>query len=197
MKSSSAQRELFASSPLPDGFVYQAGFLTPVQEESLLAEIGKLPLREALYRAFTAKRRIVSFGAGYDFTSNRPTPASPLPAFLQPLRERAAAWGGVAGGELSQCTIAEYSPGTPLGWHRDVPLFGVVVGISLAAPCRMRLRPYPHVKYRKESSLVIVLEPRSIYVLRDDARWRWQHAISPTKALRYSITFRTMSRATD
>jgi alkylated DNA repair dioxygenase AlkB len=37
-----------------------------------------------------------------------------------------------------------------------------------------------------------VLEPRSAYVLRGVARWRWQHAISPTKALRYSITFRTM-----
>jgi hypothetical protein len=30
-------------------------------------------------------------------------------------------------------------------------------------------------------------------VFRDEARWRWQHAISPTKALRYSITFRTMA----
>jgi hypothetical protein len=27
--------------------------------------------------------------------------------------------------------------------------------------------------------------------LRDAARWRWQHAVSPTKELRYSITFRT------
>ena len=36
-----------------------------------------------------------------------------------------------------------------------------------------------------------------MYVLHDEARWRWQHAISPTKALRYSITFRTMVVATD
>jgi hypothetical protein len=28
--------------------------------------------------------------------------------------------------------------------------------------------------------------------MRHDARWRWQHAISPTKALRWSITFRTI-----
>ena len=82
MKSSSAQHELFASSLLPNGFVYQTGFLTPEEEELLLAGIQTLPLKEALYRAFTAKRRIASFGAGYDFTSNRPTPAPPLPAFL-------------------------------------------------------------------------------------------------------------------
>jgi len=49
------------------------------------------------------------------------------------------------------------------------------------------------VKHAKERALVLVLEPRSTYVLRDEARWRWQHAISPTKALRYSITFRTMA----
>ena len=27
---------------------------------------------------------------------------------------------------------------------------------------------------------------------RDEARWKWQHAISPTKEMRYSITFRTL-----
>ena len=37
MKSSSAQRELFAGSPLPNGFDYQTGFLTP-------AEDGWLPI---------------------------------------------------------------------------------------------------------------------------------------------------------
>ena len=63
-----------------------------------------------------------------------------------------------------------------------------MVGVSLGSPCRMRLRPYPHVRHGKSRSLVLVLEPLSAYVLRNDARWRWQHAISPTKALRYSIT---------
>lgn len=175
--------------------MYETGFLALADEHRLLGDIEKLPLQEALYRKFAAKRRIVSFGAGYDFTSNAPTPAPPLPASLQPLRERAAAWAGLSAAALSQCTVAEYSPGTQLGWHRDVPTFGIVIGISLAAPARMRFRPYPHVKGARAPSQAIVLEPRSIYVLRDNARWRWQHAISPTRALRYSITFRTMGPA--
>ena len=29
------------------------------------------------------------------------------------------------------------------------------------------------------------------YLVRGVARWRWQHAVSPTRELRYSITFRT------
>ena len=194
MKSSSAQRELFADSLLPSGFVYRTDFLTRSDEEFLLAEIDRLPLRAAMYRVFTAKRRIFSFGAGYDFASNRPTPAPLIPEFLHQLRERAAAWAGVPADELSQSTVAEYSPGTQLGWHRDVPTFGIVIGVSLLSACRMRLRPYPHRKGDKSTATAVALEPRSIYVFRDEARWRWQHAISPTKALRYSITFRTMCR---
>ena len=39
--------------------------------------------------------------------------------------------------------------------------------------------------------VTIEVEPRSIYLLRGPARWQWQHSIAPTRALRYSITFRT------
>jgi alkylated DNA repair dioxygenase AlkB len=193
MKPPSAQHELFASTHLPDGFVYENDFLSHDEEEHLVTEIKRLPLQQALYRAFAAKRRIMSFGAGYDFSSNRPTVAPPIAAWLMTVRERAAAWANVSD-ELSQCTIAEYAAGTQLGWHRDVPTFGTVIGISLGSACRMRLRPYPHVKHKTSSSLVLSLEPRSIYVLRGPARWRWQHAISPTKKLRYSVTFRTIRR---
>jgi alkylated DNA repair dioxygenase AlkB len=196
MRAPPGQQDLFERSTtgaggLPQGLVYRPDFLTPAEERELLAAIRTLPLAEARYKTFTAKRRIASFGAGYDFTTNAPLPAPPLPASLQPLRARVASWSGISEDELWQCTVAEYQPGTQLGWHRDVPTFGVVAGVSLASACRMRLRPYPHRKHANERSLVLVLEPRSAYVLRDDARWRWQHAISPTKALRYSITFRT------
>jgi alkylated DNA repair dioxygenase AlkB len=35
------------------------------------------------------------------------------------------------------------------------------------------------------------IAPRSIYTMQGAARWQWQHSVSPTKELRYSITFRT------
>ena len=41
-------------------------------------------------------------------------------------------------------------------------------------------------------TLALELQPRSAYCMQGDARWRWQHSIAPTKALRYSITFRTL-----
>jgi alkylated DNA repair dioxygenase AlkB len=190
-----AQHELFAApSGLPKGLVYRPELLTVDEESALVATIAELPLREAKYKAFTAKRRILSFGAGYDFDSNHLVDAPPLPAFLVPLRDRVATWAGVPSSTLSNGLVAEYRPGTALGWHRDVPNFEFVVGVSLGTPTRMRFRPYPLRKNRREGTFALLLEPRSAYILRDEARWRWQHSIPPTKGLRYSITFRTLRR---
>lgn len=190
------QGEFFSTrGPLPAGFQYMPEFVSPADEQRLIAIFATLPLQAATYRTFTAKRRIASFGAGYDFAVQAPTPAPPIPEFLRDVCARSAEWAHVAAVELAQCTIAEYSPGTQLGWHRDAPSFGLVIGISLAAPCRMRFRPYPHVTHARAPAHGITLEPRSIYILQDHARWRWQHAIAPTKSLRYSITFRTMPAA--
>jgi alkylated DNA repair dioxygenase AlkB len=191
------ERDARSAAALPDGFTYRPGFLAVHEESSLLAAVGTLPIEEARYREFTARRRIASFGASYDFTANRPLPAPPLPDFLEPLRARLADLADLPADELVQCTVVEYRPGTQLGWHRDVPTFGIVMGVSLASPARMRLRPYPHRVNDPASprALTLDLAPRSAYVIRDAARWGWQHAISPTKALRWSITFRTIRRA--
>lgn len=103
-----------------------------------------------------------------------------------------AAWLGVGFDDIQHVLIAEYRAGTALGWHRDVPNFELVCGVSLAASTRMRFRPFPPGSDRKKV-LSLELAPRSAYILRGDARWRWQHSIPPTKALRYSITFRTLA----
>jgi alkylated DNA repair dioxygenase AlkB len=62
--------------------------------------------------------------------------------------------------------------------------------VSLGGSARMRLRRYPPSKGDR-TALALTLEPRSVYSIRGEARWSWQHAISPTKQPRYSITFRT------
>ena len=46
-------------------------------------------------------------------------------------------------------------------------------------------------RLRGDRAALLELEPRSAYVMRDTARWGWQHSIPPTKTMRYSITFRT------
>ena len=65
----------------------------------------------------------------------------------------------------------------------------VVAGVSLMSTATMRFRRFPPAK--RAPVYTLDLAARSAYVMRGDARWKWQHSIAATPALRYSITFRT------
>jgi alkylated DNA repair dioxygenase AlkB len=179
-----------AGDAVAKGYVYVPDFLSQAEEAALIEKIRTLPLQEAEYRQFRAKRRVKSYGGRYDYSANRLLEAEPIAAFLHPLRERVAQWTGRSAEHFAQALVAEYAPGTQLGWHRDVPNYELVVGISLSSACRMRFRRYP--PGPRERSVAVELAPRSIYRLEGEARWNWQHRIPPTPALRYSITFRTL-----
>ena len=174
---------------MPEGLLYQEEFLSRKDESDLLAEIRRLPLEEATYKSFTARRRTAAYGSSYDFETNVLGPAPEIPQFLLPLRSKVSGLLETEETSFVHALVTEYRPGTELGWHRDIGEFGIVVGISLAGTCRMRFRRYPPDKGAKVFSLD--LAPRSVYVLRDEIRWRWQHSVARTKALRYSITLRT------
>ena len=178
---------------LPEGFVYAPEFLSRQEESTLLEVIRSLPFQEAQYRQWQAKRRVISYGGRYDFTHHALNDAPPIPNFLHALRDRIATWSGMSPDDFGHAMIVEYRPDTPLGWHRDVPNFEQIVGVSLLGHARMRLRPYP-AKPGQRSTHAVELAPRSAYRMRGSARWAWQHAISPTKELRYSVTFRTLRR---
>ena len=179
---------------LPPGLRYETGWLTPAEEAGLIALVEGLPLKEAQYRQYTARRRVVSYGGQFDYDSLELRPAPPLIAELQPLRDRVARWAGVAPSALVHALVAEYAPGTPLGWHRDVPDFEDVFGVSLGGEARLRFRPYPPQAPRREDVLRLDVQPRSIYALQGEARWGWQHSVAPVDALRWSVTFRTARR---
>src|SRR5207248_248530 len=66
--------------------------------------------------------------------------AEEIPAFLLPLRDRAAGFAGIGPAALEHALVTEYGPGGGIGWHRDRPVFDDVIGISLGVPCRFRLR---------------------------------------------------------
>jgi alkylated DNA repair dioxygenase AlkB len=192
-----AQAELFAAPALPEGMLYEREFLTREEETALVELISQMPLHEMRYKTFTARRRVASFGGQYDFQAQRLDEAAELPQSLAPLRRKAADWLGVQPEAFTHTLVAEYREGTALGWHRDVPDFEDVVGISLLNEAVMRFRPYPPREPKKAGVIKLVLEPRSIYLLRGPARWAWQHSVAPTRTLRYSITFRTARDRTE
>jgi alkylated DNA repair dioxygenase AlkB len=177
--------------PLPDGMRYEREFLSPAEEQSLIEIVSTMPVKEMNYRGYTARRRVLSFGGSYDFQAHQLNAAPPIPESLHPLRRKVAHWLGVAPEAFTQALVAEYREGTPLGWHRDVPDFEDVVGVSLLNEAVMRFRPYPPREPKKAQVIKLTVEPRSIYLLRGPARWAWQHSVAPTPTLRYSITFRS------
>ena len=188
-----SQASLFDTeeTAFPPGMRFETDWLGADEEAALIEAIGALELREARYKQYTARRRVASFGGKFDYDNNRLLPAPPIPPAFEPLRQRVARWLGVAPELFSQMLVAEYAPGTPLGWHRDVPDFESIVGVSLRGEGEMRFRPYPPESARAADLRSLVLPPRSAYVLEGPARWQWQHSIVPTRVLRYSISLRT------
>jgi alkylated DNA repair dioxygenase AlkB len=197
---------------LPEGFLYRNHFLTEAEESELLTIFQGLDFAAYDYHGYQAKRRVVRYGVNYDINTSALTDARPIPDYLLGIRARAAEFtgltragsstGGTSGAgvtapevspdNLVQAMISEYSPGTPIGWHRDAPQFGVIIGISLGGACRMRLKPYSSHGQSRAKTLSLWLEPRSIYAMKGEARSAWQHSIPAVDQLRYSITFRTL-----
>lgn len=173
---------------LPEGFRYQPEFLRLDEESALLGSLAHLEFHPFHFQGYAAKRRVVSYGFEYDPSSRRVSAAAPLPEFLEDLSRKAAMWAGIAADEIREAVVIEYPAGAPIGWHRDVPQFELILGISLGSACRMRLKPYRD----KGTVQSILLEPRSIYALGGPVRWDFQHSIAPVEALRYSITLRTL-----
>lgn len=184
-----------ASVQVPDGFLYRKNFISAAEEQELIERIQKVQLEPFKYYQFTGKRRTASFGWQYEFGASEITAAPEMPPFLLPLRVRAGKVFNIDPNSLVQTSIIEYSTSSPIGWHRDIPQFGIVVGISLGAACRMKFRKYSRVRSKKvdrNEVLSIELQPRSIYLMSGAAREIWQHSIPPVKQLRYAIMMRTL-----
>lgn len=179
---------LSAVPRMPEGFLFRPDLLSAEEERDVRRRAARLSFAAFTMRGFVARREVAYFGHAYGYDARAVRPGPPFPPFLLALRERAAALAGVAPGALAMAVVIRYPPGAGIGWHRDAPAFGTVVGISLGGPARLQLREGGPGGERRE----VPLAPGSAYVLDGAARWGWQHHIPPVRAERYAITFRTL-----
>jgi alkylated DNA repair dioxygenase AlkB len=186
-----AQPDLFGRPGL-SGLTQAPAILSADEERALIAAIDGVALSPFRFQGWLGKRLTASYGWRYDFETGEFCPSDPIPAWLLPLREKAAAFGRIAADELVQALLIRYDPDAGIGWHRDRPVYNHIIGVSLGAPATMRLRRRRPGGFDRASAF---LAPRSIYHLRDEARQEWEHSIAAMTATRWSITFRSLSAA--
>ena len=181
---------LLFDAPVIPGLTYRGEIIDPAEEQALLERLMPLELAPFRFHGWLGNRKTQSFGWRYDFDDASFSPAEPLPEWLEPLRERAATFAGLRPEDFVHVLLARYDPGAGIGWHRDRDVFDKVVGISLHTPARLRFRQRTATGFRRVN---LDVAPRSAYLISDEARWNWEHSISPGEELRFSITFRSLS----
>lgn len=170
----------------PSGFSYYPDFISPDEEQKLLTIIKELSFSSFEMHGVEAKRKIIHYGMKYDFQSRSASSIGSIPVWLSEFKRRSEI---LIGKEIPQVLVTFYPVGSAIGWHQDAPPFESLLGISLLNSCRFQLR---RGEMRNWEKYEISLGPRSAYIVKDEARWKWQHHIPPVKAERYSITFRTI-----
>ena len=177
-------------APLIPGLAYRVDFISRDEEAALLGHIAPMELSPFRFQGWEGKRRTRSYGWRYDFDDASFAPTEPIPDWLLALRAKAARFAGLEPDGLPSILLARYDPGAGIGWHRDRPQFGTVVGVSLAGTATLRFRRRVGGGFQRAN---LELEPRSAYLLSGEVRAQWEHSIAPADRLRYSITFRTLS----
>jgi alkylated DNA repair dioxygenase AlkB len=175
----------------PQGLVYRPELVPADLEADLLRRLETLRFDPIVIRGQAARRTARHYGLDYDYEARTPMPGEPVPDWLEPARSVAAEFAGFEPEELAEILVQRYPPGSTIGWHRDAPAFGTVIGLSLGGSSRLRFQRGTGDARRVYE---VQLEPRSGYVLAGKARSSWQHSIPATRELRYSITFRTLRR---
>jgi alkylated DNA repair dioxygenase AlkB len=170
------------------GLSYQPSYITETEELRLAAAIDQ----ETWNCSWDRRRQ--SYGASYGRDEVK---VQPIPAWSIALADRMQK-DGLTERSFDHMLVNEYLPGQGIALHRDYePFDRTVVSLSLLAPCLMDFR---HEETGERHFLW--LEPRSLLVLSDDARYKWQHGIARRKndrwqgmviprARRISITFRS------
>lgn len=177
-----------ASAPPVPGLALVPDAIGREEERALEALVDAAPLAPFQFGPWQGKRLTFSYGSGYDFERGRVTEAPPIPPELQALAATLAPQAGVDPARIAHALLIRYDPGAGIGWHRDRPQYGEVLGLSLSTPCTLHLRRRTAGGFERHN---LDLPPRSLYRLGGEVREEWEHSIAPMQATRRSVTFRT------
>jgi alkylated DNA repair dioxygenase AlkB len=177
------------------GLTYVREYLQQSEQDDLLATIESCEWRSDL------KRRVQHYGYRYDYTKrnvDRSAYLGPLPEWADMFAERLL-YEGYVPRKFNQLIVNEYQPGQGISPHIDcVPCFAdTIVSMSLGSACIFTMS-------HDDTKVDVLLDPGSLLVMQDDARYKWRHEIAARKSdilaggqrvsrgRRVSLTFRTV-----
>ena len=177
------------------GLYYVPDYINEIEHDQLLAQIDEQPWLDDL------KRRVQHYGFKYDYKARRVARdmrIGKLPKWLEELAEKL--WiDGHMPEVADQVIVNKYEPKQGISKHIDCePCFqDTIVSLSLGSGCVMDFTN----KFDKTKKIPVWLAPRSIVVLKDEARYKWLHGIAARKSdtwegnrvpreRRVSLTFR-------
>jgi len=174
----------------PPGFEYHPEIITSAESDFLAERLMRLEFASHAMRGRLTKRKMHCFGWNYE--SNRRTLSrapEQIPDWLNFLRDRCAAVAGAEAIDFQQAIVSLYGQkDAGIGPHIDAPAFGpILLGVSLLSAAEVIFE-------RDNIRCDITLEPRSLYVMKDETRYQWKHTICRTPSPpRLSIVFRSVT----
>jgi alkylated DNA repair dioxygenase AlkB len=181
---------------LPGLFLYP-NFIDETREKQLLDEIDNQTW------IVDYLRRLQYYG--YRNELDKPYDLIPFPIPMPPLiyqLSREIVEQKILLQQPDQVIINEYVPGEGIKPHKDRAYYeNQICGVNLGSGCIMRF-----IKGMNEEVIDVEIPRRSLYVMQDDARKKWKHAIPPRKKdningtlqhreRRVSITYRKVKQA--
>lgn len=141
-------------------------------------------------------RKVLQYGFYYDYTSgSTKRTAPPFPDLIKELRDVVDMADIVDSIRLNQCIINAYKPGQGISAHTDSLQYGSYV-------CCFTFGSGAEMEFCDGEEIIkLYTEPNSLYIMKDDARYRWKHEMKSRKSdtvdgkkvargERISVTFR-------
>lgn len=179
-------------APRIRGLQYIPDYLDVAAHDRLLTDVDSQPWLTSV------GHRVQIYGYNYNRQNQSAFRIGDLPPWVTGLAARLCD-DGLLAKVPNQMVANDYQPGTGIFAHTDQDAFGEsVASVSLGSGCVMR---FSHDASGRTED--VLLEPRSVIVLTDDARWAWRHEIPARiadtwldvqrpRSRRVSLTFRVV-----
>lgn len=157
------------------GLQYIEDYLSDDEQSTILAHVEEGEWLKDL------KRRVQHYGFKYDYKARKIDMGMHVGDFPKWLKELSLKLHqeGYMPKEADQVIINEYEPEQGISAHIDCqPCFqDTIISLSLGSSCVMDFTN----KFDKTQKIPIWLDPGSLIILSDEARYNWLHAIAPRK----------------